>query len=49
MSDGGKGDTPRPFSVPKEKFDSNWDAIFNKKSEPEVEHESRPENNNRKN
>ena len=27
----GKGDKPRPFSVPKEQFDSNWDAIFKKK------------------
>lgn len=30
MRDGGKGDTPRPLSVPKEQFDNNWDAIFNK-------------------
>ena len=27
--DGGKGDTPRPIQN-KEKFDSNWDAIFKK-------------------
>lgn len=26
----GKGDTPRPIQD-REKFDSNWDAIFNKK------------------
>ena len=26
--DGGKGDTPRPLAIPKEKFDANWDAIF---------------------
>jgi DNA-directed RNA polymerase subunit RPC12/RpoP len=31
MSDGGKGDSPRPFSVPLKKFDANWDAIFGKK------------------
>lgn len=31
MSDGGKGDSPRPFSVSQEKFASNWDAIFGKK------------------
>ena len=30
MRDGGKGDTPRPLGVPKEQFDSNWDAIFKK-------------------
>jgi len=29
MRDGGKGDTPRPIQD-KEKFDSNWDAIFKK-------------------
>mgnify|MGYP003346904653 FL=1 len=27
---GGKGDKQRPLTVPKEQFDSNWDAIFNK-------------------
>lgn len=27
--DGGKGDTPRPLSVDKETFNTNWDAIFN--------------------
>ena len=30
MSDGGKGSKPRPISVPREQFDSNWDAIFKK-------------------
>lgn len=29
MRDGGKGDTPRPIQN-KEKFDSNWNTIFNK-------------------
>jgi late competence protein required for DNA uptake (superfamily II DNA/RNA helicase) len=28
--DGGKGDAPRPLSIPKEQFEANWDAIFNK-------------------
>ena len=32
MSDGGKGDTPRPFGVSKEVFDTNFDAIFGKKT-----------------
>lgn len=32
MSDGGKGSTPRPYSVSQEQFASNWDAIFGKKS-----------------
>ena len=31
MSDGGKGSSPRPFSVSKEEFDNSWDNIFNKK------------------
>ena len=31
MRDGGKGDTPRPLSIPIEQFDNNWDAIFKKK------------------
>lgn len=29
MSDGGKGDSPRPFSVSQDVFARNWDAIFN--------------------
>jgi hypothetical protein len=31
MSDGGKGDKPRPFSVTKEKFDEAWNRIFKEK------------------
>ncbi len=31
MSDGGKGSSPRPFSVSKEEFDNNWNNIFKKK------------------
>jgi len=30
MSDGGKGSAPRPFSVDRDTFESNWDAIFKK-------------------
>ena len=37
MSDGGKGSSPRPFSVDKETFSTNWDAIFNKKKKTEQE------------
>ena len=36
MSDGGKGSSPRPFSVSQEKYGSNFDAIFGKKVKPEV-------------
>ena len=28
MSDGGKGSSPRPFSVSNEEYASRWDAIF---------------------
>ena len=28
--DGGKGDARRPLTIPAEKFNSNWDAIFKK-------------------
>lgn len=35
MSAGGKGSNPRPFSVPKDVFESNWDRIFGgSKTEP---------------
>jgi len=27
----GKGSKPRPLSVPRKKFDDNWDRIFGKK------------------
>jgi hypothetical protein len=29
----GKGSKPRPFSVPRKKYDENWDKIFGKKKE----------------
>jgi hypothetical protein len=31
MSDGGKGDKPRPLSVSLEEFDNRFEAIFGKK------------------
>ena len=27
-SDGGKGSSPRPYSVSQQEYDSRWDAIF---------------------
>lgn len=36
MSDGGKGDSPRPYSVSQEQFASNWDLIFAKKKADEI-------------
>lgn len=35
MSDGGKGSSPRPYSVSKEQFDNNWEKIFGKKTPQE--------------
>lgn len=32
MSHGGKGDTPRPFSVSQEDFNKRHEAIFGKKA-----------------
>ena len=31
MGDGGKGSSPRPFSVSQEEYGSRFDTIFNKK------------------
>jgi len=31
MNNAGKGDTPRPYTVDKDTFNKNWDAIFRKK------------------
>ena len=31
MSDGGKGDKPRPLGIPIEQFDKNFETIFGKK------------------
>jgi hypothetical protein len=39
--DGGKGDAPRPLSVPMEQFDKNFESIFGKK-EKKVEQEPIP-------
>jgi len=39
MSDGGKGSSPRPFSVSQETFANNYDNIFRKPSPKELEDE----------
>lgn len=40
-SDGGKGSSPRPFSVSQAEYDARWDAIFGRDldedQEPEIE------------
>jgi hypothetical protein len=30
MSDGGKGSSARPYSISREQYSNNWDAIFKK-------------------
>lgn len=30
MSDGGKGSSPRPYSVSNQEYAERWDAIFNR-------------------
>ena len=39
MSDGGKGSSPRPFSVDHKTFSDNWDVIFRKPSPKELDDE----------
>lgn len=39
MSDGGKGSTPRPFSVDRETFSNNWDLIFKDKLQELVDNQ----------
>ena len=36
MGDGGKGSSPRPFSVSQEEFDNRWDVIFKKGKDMQV-------------
>ena len=35
MSDGGKGSSPRPYSVSNEEYANRWDAIFGRDIETE--------------
>jgi len=41
MSDGGKGDTPRPLGVSMGVFDANFEAIFGKKKTLKEQYEER--------
>jgi hypothetical protein len=43
MGDGGKGSSPRPFSVSQEEFDNRWDNIFKKDKEMQVRVKENPE------
>ena len=37
MSDGGKGSSPRPFSVDQKTYTDNWEKIFGKKTPKEID------------
>lgn len=34
---GGKGSSPRPFSISQQEFDNRWDVIFGKKKKSDAE------------
>ena len=36
MADGGKGSSPRPYSVSQAEFDNRWDNIFKKDKDMQV-------------
>ncbi len=46
-SDGGKGSSPRPFSVSQDEYDKRWDAIFGRdvvvEEEPEIDEDEDPD------
>ena len=37
MSDGGKGSSPRPYSISQEEFANNYDRIFGKKDPKQID------------
>lgn len=41
-SDGGKGSTPRPFSVAQAEYEARWDLIFGRDKPKEEEPEEQP-------
>ena len=41
MSDGGKGSSPRPFSIANDEYSKRWDAIFSRDLKEEVPVESK--------
>jgi hypothetical protein len=40
MSDGGKGSSPRPFSIANDEYSKRWDAIFGRDLKKEAVDES---------
>ena len=43
MSDGGKGSTPRPFSVSQEEFTNSFERIFGRKNKMQIRVKENPE------
>jgi hypothetical protein len=41
MAEAGKGSRPRPYSVDKKTFDSNWDTVFRKQEQSVIEEVSK--------
>lgn len=39
MSDGGKGSSPRPFSISQDEYSNNWNRIFRKNQFNDIEKE----------
>ena len=47
MSDGGKGSSPRPYSVSHKEFADNWEQIFGKKNKSTTEDNQKKDSNER--
>ena len=47
MSDGGKGSSPRPYSISHEKFADNWEQIFGKKNKSTTDDNQKKDSNER--
>jgi len=40
-SDGGKGSSPRPFSISEEEYARRWDAIFGREDVEKIVHDAK--------
>jgi hypothetical protein len=43
MSDGGKGSSPRPFSIANDEYSKRWDAIFGRDIKEKDDHKNEDE------
>ena len=46
MGDGGKGSSPRPYSVSQKQFADNWEKIFSKKKKSTTPEDNQKKDNN---